>query len=629
MTSAERAFGGFTGRVLHVDLGSGATTVDEPAAEVYRRYGGGGGLALYYLLRELTPGVDPLGPGNIIVFMTGAMSGTPLWGANRYVVAAKSPLTMGLARSEAGGWWGPELKAAGFDGLVLKGRAPSPVYLMIRDGDIEVLPAGDLWGKSTGDVQDAIVERSGDRRTRVLQCGPAAEKGVRFAALTNELRHWNGRGGLGAVLASKNVRAIGVRGTGKPVVVNEERAQAILKDLRTSYNRNESSIHLHGTARGVPGLNADGILPTRNFVDGAFDGADKISGQTMSETILVGRGTCYACAVACKREVDVPEMGVTRKYGGPEYETIGSLGSLCGIDSLEYVAKGNQTCGEYGLDTISTGVAIAFAMECYERGLITDADTGGLELRFGNAEAMVEMIHRIGKREGLGDLLAEGVARAAKRLPAEAESLAMHVKGQETPLHEPRGKKGLALSYALSPTGADHMEAPHDPLLETVGLSNASLGPLGLYEPVDRMDLSYRKVRAFYVLQLLWGAYNVIGMCTFAAAPSGPIRLDQLVDFYSAVTGWPTSLWEMLRLAERAKAMYRVFNYREGLDADDDKLPRRFFEPLGNGPLQGEKLDVTEFEDARRLYYELCGWDRDTGAPTKARLLDLELEWLV
>lgn len=629
MSESDKGFGGFIGRVLRVDLTEGKSTVEEPAAELYRRYGGGGGLAVYYLLQELPPGTDPMGPGNMMVFMTGAMNGTPLWGANRYVVASKSPLTMGLARSEAGGWWGPELKAAGFDGIILTGRASGPVYLMIRDGRVEIVAAEDLWQQSTGDVQDAIVERSGDRRTRVLQCGPAATRGVRYAALTNELRHWNGRGGLGTVLASKNVRAIAVRGSRKPVMMDEERAREILKDLRLSYDRKESTMHLHGTARGVPGLNADGILPTRNFVDGYFENADNISGQRMSETILVGRGTCYACAVACKREVEVPAMGVVPKYGGPEYETIGSLGSLCNIDRLDYIAKGNQLCGEYGLDTISTGVAIAFAMECYEQGLITDADTGGLELRFGNAEAMVEMIHRIGRREGLGDLLAEGVARAAARLPEGAEHFAMHVKGQELPMHEPRGKKGLALSYALSPTGGDHMEAPHDPILETVGMHSKDLGPLGLYEPVDRMDFSYRKVRAFYLLQLLWGTYNVIGMCTFAAVPTGPIRLPQLVDYYTAVTGWSTSLWELLRLAERAKAMYRVFNHREGLGPNDDRLPKRFFEPLGNGSLEGEKLDQDEFDEACRTYYEFCGWDRDTGLPTPARLQSLELEWLI
>lgn len=543
-------------------------------------------------------------------------------------MVAKSPLSLGLGRSEAGGWWGPELKAAGFDGIILTGRAPEPVYLWIHDGEVEIRPAQDLWDKTTGEVQDAILEQTGERRARVLQCGPAAFRGVRFAALTNELRHWNGRCGMGAVLASKNVRAIAVRGTGKVRMVDEDRAREILRQLRTSYDRNQSTMHLHGTSRGVPGLNQDGIFPTRNFRDGQFDQADNISGPTMSATILVGRGTCYACAVACKREVEVPSLGVDPKYGGPEYETIGSLGSLCGIGSLEHVALGNQLCGQYGLDTISTGVAIAFAMECYENGLLTNADTGGLELRFGNAEAMLEMIHRIGRREGLGDLLAEGVARAAERIPG-SQRYAMHVKGQEVPLHEPRGKKGLALSYALSPTGADHMEAPHDPFLETIGIQGTDLAPLGLYEPLDRMDFSFRKVRAYYTLQLLWGTYNVIGMCTFAATPTGPIKLPQLVDFYSAVTGWSTSLWEMLRLAQRASTMYRVFNLREGLGPEDDRLPQRFFEPLGNGPLQGEKMDPAQFDDARRLFYELSGWDPQTGAPTRARLIELGLEWLL
>ncbi|NPV09989.1 MAG: aldehyde ferredoxin oxidoreductase family protein [Anaerolineae bacterium] len=628
MPASEKPFGGFTGRVLRVDLGAGRTTVEEPDEILYRRYGGGAGLATYFLLRELPVGVDPLGPENVMVFMTGAMSGTPLWGANRFVVVAKSPLTLGFGRSEAGGWWGPELKAAGFDGIILTGRSPQPVYLWIHDGEAEIRPADDLWGRVTGEVHDTILEQTGDRRTRVLQCGPAAERGVRFAALTNELRHWNGRCGMGAVMAAKNLRAIAVRGTGKVGMVNEERARGILRSLRTSYNRNESTMHLHGTARGVPGLNEDGILPTRNFRDGYFDQADNISGQTMSDTILVGRGTCYACAVACKREVEVPALGVSPKYGGPEYETVGSLGSLCGVGSLAHIAKGNQLCGEYGLDTISTGVAIAFAMECYENELLTQADTGGLDLRFGNAEAMLEMIHRIGRRQGLGDLLAEGVGRAALHIPG-SQRYAMHVKNQEVPMHEPRGKKGLALSYALSPTGADHVEAPHDPFLETVGMRGSDLEPLGLYEPLDRMDFSFRKVRAYYLLQLLWGTYNVIGMCNFAATPIGPIKLPDLVDYYGAVTGWAVSLWELLRLAERASAMYRMFNVREGFGVEEDRLPQRFFEPLGNGSLKGERMDAVEFEEARRLFYQLAGWDERTGVPTRARLLELDLEWLL
>ncbi|MHB0876173.1 MAG: aldehyde ferredoxin oxidoreductase family protein [Anaerolineae bacterium] len=625
----EKPFGGYTGRILRIDLSSGSVAVEEPEALLYRRYGGCGGLAAYYLLREQPVGVDALSPQNIMAFMTGPISGTPLWGANRFLVATKNALTGGYGESEAGGWWGPELKAAGFDGIILKGRSASPVYLWIKDGNVEIRDASHLWTLKTGDVQDAILAEVGEKRARVLQCGPAATRGVRFAALTNELKHWNGRCGMGAVLAAKNVRAIAVKGSARVKVVDEERSRAVVKSIRDSFKVSEFTMHIHGTSRGIPSLQQDGIFPTRNFRQGVFEEADNLTGPTMTETILTGRGTCYACAIACKREVTVPELGVIPKYGGPEYETIGALGSLCGIGDLKAIAKGNQMCGEYGIDTISTGVCIAFAMDCFENGLLTLEDTGGLDLRFGNVEAMLEMVRRIGEREGLGDLLAEGVARAAKALGPEAEKRAMHVKGQEVPLHEPRGKKGLALAYALSPTGADHMEAPHDPFLETIGVDGKLFSPLGLIEPVDRMDLSYKKVRAYYLAQLIWGLYNVVGMCTFAAAPTGPLTLTQLTEYMSAVTGWSLSLWEIVRMAQRASTMYRVFNVREGLTADDDTLPRRFFEPLENGPLAGETVDRDEFARAKSLFYELSGWDADSGEPKQATLIDLDLDWLL
>ena len=629
MSDVSKGFGGFTGKILRIDLTDRSIEVEEPGELTYRRYGGCGGLAVYYLLRELPVGVDPLGPDNMLVFMTAAMNGTPLYGANRYLAACRSPLTLAYAESEAGGWWGPELKFAGFDGVIIKGKASSPVYIWIEDGQVELRDAGHLWGRSTGEVQDAIKAETTGTRARVLQCGPAGERGVRFAALTNELHHWHGRCGLGAVMASKNLRAIAVRGTGKVKIVDQGRAREVLHWLRENYNRNESTMHLHGTARGVMGLNQDGILPTRNFRQGYFEQAEAICGETMTETILTGRGSCYSCAVACKRQVEVPERGVTPKYGGPEYETIGALGPLCGIGDLGIIAKGNQLCGEYGLDTISTGVAIAFAMECFENGILTEEETGGLDLRFGNGEAMLEMIECIARREGLGALLAEGVSRAAARLGPRAQKYAMHVKNQEVPMHEPRGKVGLSLSYAVSPTGADHMEAPHDPFLETLGLRGNDLAPLGLVQPVDRMDYSHRKVQNYYVLQLLWGTYNVIGMCDFAAVPIGPVPLPKLVDYYSAVTGWETSLWEMLQLAQRASAMYRLFNAREGFGPGDDYLPARVLEPLQNGPLKGEKLDPAQFERAKRLFYEMSGWDGKTGLPTRTTLIELGLDWLL
>lgn len=624
-----KPLGGYTGRVLRIDLTTGEVSVEEPDAVTYRRYGGCGGLGAYYLLCELPAGVDALSPDNVMAFMTGPLSGAPLWGGNRFAVTTKNALTGGFGRSEAGGWWGPELKAAGFDGIILKGRARRPSYLWIRDGDVELRDASHLWQLPTGDVQDAILAEVGERRARVLQCGPAATRGVRFAALTGELKHWNGRCGMGAVLASKNVRAIAVRGSGRVLMADEERVRAVVKGIREGFSVRDFTMHIHGTSRGVPGLQQDGILPTRNFRQGVFERAGEITGAKMTETILTGRGTCHSCAIACKREVSVPELGVTPKYGGPEYETVAALGSLCGIGDLKVIAKGNQLCGEYGIDTISTGVCIAFAMDCFENGILAPEDTGGLDLRFGNADAMLEMIRRIGEREGLGDVLAEGVARAAKRLGPEAARRAMHVKGQEVPMHEPRGKTGVGLAYALAATGADHMEAPHDPVFETIGIDSKLLSPIGLIEPVDRMDLSHKKVRAYYLAQLLWGLYNVIGMCCFAGVPTGPVTLPQIAECLSATTGWSVGTWELLRMAQRASTMYRLFNLREGVTAEDDTLPPRFFEPLENGPLEGESIDREQFAAAKRLFYELSGWDADSGVPTRATLIALDLDWLL
>ena len=428
-------------------------------------------------------------------------------------------------------------------------------------------------------------------------------------------------------MGSKNLKAIAVRGSKRMTPFDKEAARAVLEWFRENYDKENDMMHLYGTSRIVSALDAGGILPTRNFRDGSFDKAKEISGQTMAETILKRRGTCYACMVACKREVEVPELGVEQKYGGPEYETIASLGSLCGIGNLEVIAKGNQLCNQYVLDTISTGAVIAFAMECYENGILTKEDTGGLAVDFGNEEALLKLIEMIGRREGIGDVLAEGVKRAAAKIGKGAEQYAMHVKGQELPMHEPRGKQSLALAYSTSPTGADHMEAPHDVFFDAFNPQGHPLGALGLIEPVDALDLSHRKVRAYYYCQLAWSFYNSLGMCDFVGAPLGSLSLEQMVDYVNAVTGWDVSLWELLKVGERANSMSRIFNYREGFTKADDTLPDRIFEGIGNGALEGVKVERAEFAEALELFYQMSGWD-DTGYPTKSKLAELELDWL-
>jgi aldehyde:ferredoxin oxidoreductase len=615
-----------TGKLLHVDLTTRQTRAEELSEPVMRKYMGGGALASYLLLRDMPAGVDPLGPDNVLVLVTSIINGMSLSGSNRYTAAAKSPLTGAYGESEAGGWWGPELRAAGWHGVVIRGKADRPVYLWIKDDRVEIRDAAAYWGKLSGDVQDGLEAELGDRRIRVLQTGIAGERGVRYAALVNQLKHFHGRCGLGAVMGSKNLKAVVVRGSTPPVAADKEVAKDQLKWFREHYDRANDRFHQTGSAGGLLSLEAGGILPTRNFRDGSFEKARDISGQKMAETILVNRGTCYACMVACKREVEVKALGVTPKYGGPEYETLGATGSLCGIGDLEKLALINQLYAQYVLDSISTGAAIAFAMECYEHGIITKETTGGLDLTWGNADDTIALVHQIGRREGFGKLLGEGVKRAAAQIGRGAEKFALHVKGQELPMHDPRGKKGLSLAYAISPTGADHMEAPHDPAYAGFHPQGHPLGVLGLIEPLDPLVLDAKKVRAFHTTQQVWSFYNSVGMCDFVGAPLNTLELQPLVDYINAVTGWNVSLFELMKLGERANTMARLFNLREGLSSNDDVLPPRLHEGLGNGKLKGEKVDRDQFLAARRTYYEMAGWEPETGRPTFAKLAELGIE---
>jgi aldehyde:ferredoxin oxidoreductase len=620
---------GYHGKILRVDLTSGTHRVEEVPETLYRRYLGGGGLATHYLLTELPPGVDPLGPQNMLIFMTSVMNGTSLSGANRYSAAGKSPLSGGFGEAEAGGYWGPELKAAGYDGIIITGAAAKPVYLWIKDGSVEIRDAAAYWGKLASEVQAGLETELGDKRIRVLQTGIGGERLVRYAAIVNQQRHFHGRAGLGAVMGSKKLKAIAVRGHTAPRPLDRQGAQDVLKWFREHYDRDHDDMHLYGTPSGIPSLQSDGILPTRNFRQGNFEFFRELSGQRMADTILVNRGTCFACAVACKREVSVPEEGVRPEHGGMEYETIAAQGSLLGVGDLKKVARFSTLVNEYVLDSISTGMCIAWAQECYERGLLTKEDTAGLELTWGNVAAIETLIHQIAKREGFGQLLGEGTYRAARQVGRGTERYVLTCKCQELPMHEPRGKKGVALQYALSPTGADHMEAPHDPDFENLdALDSSPLSALGLIEPVGRLDLGPKKVRALYYSQILWNAYNCVGMCDFVGVPINPLRVEKLVDYINAVTGWQMSVHEFWKVGERANTMARLFNFREGMTAADDALPPRLYEGLENGPLQGERIDPEQFETAKRLYYEMAGWDSTTGAPLAGKLAELGLDWV-
>jgi aldehyde:ferredoxin oxidoreductase len=618
---------GYNGKILRVDLKTNDIKIQEPPEKIYRGFLGGGALALYYLTKEMKPGIDPLGPENMLIFTTSVATGTQGMGFSRFTVAAKSPITGYFGEAEAGGWWGPELKFSGFDGIIIKGKSARPVYLWVHDGEAELRDASHLWGQMSRESQEMIRKELGDEKVRVALIGPGGEKLVRFACIVNELKHVNGRAGLGSVMGAKNLKAIAVRGD-KSMSLNDPKAvREIVREVMEVYKKNPTPLGNLGTACYVLPLNQKGLLPTRNFITGSFDKAESISGEVMNDTILFKRGACYRCPVSCKREVKVDApFNVDPIYGGPEYETIAALGSLCCIADLKALALGNQLCGAYTLDSISTGITIAFAMECFEKGIITTKDTGGIKLQFGDAESMLQMIELIGKREGFGNFLAEGVKVAAERLGKDAAKYAMHVKGLPVPMHEPRGKAGVALQYAISPTGADHCEAPHDVVFESETLLKP-LMPLGIIEPVSSLDLSLRKVRIIVYLQQLFNMFNSIGICNFTVHPMGPMSLNYLVNYVNAVTGWNSSLWELMKVGERHTNMARIFNLREGLTPKDDSLPDRFFQPLEGGALKGKKIDPQEFQLALKTYYEMMGWN-ETGIPLRGKLEELSLEWL-
>jgi aldehyde:ferredoxin oxidoreductase len=622
---------GFTGKWLRVDLSTGSIRVESVGEEVYREYLGGRGLVAYVLFRELKPRVDPLSPENKLIFATSVITGAPVPGVNRVVVGAKSPLTGTYCESEAGGYFAPELKYAGFDVVVVEGASEKPVYLWIRDGRAELRDASHLWGRLTKDATEEIKRELGEPLARVACIGPAGEKLVKFANIMFDHRYAAGRGGLGAVMGSKKLKAVVVRATKRSVqFYNEKSLVELAKWFYENWRKQPGAVSrsTYGTAELVTPLNRDGTLPTLNFRGGSFKRADEISGEALNKTILVKRSTCFACSIKCKPDVRAKHPYETDPaYGGPEYETIAAFGSLCGVSDLGVIAYANQVCNAYGVDTISAGVAVAFAMELFERGVISEKDTGGLKLRLGDPEALLRLLHMIVNREGFGDVLAEGVKRAAEIIGRGAEKYAVHVKGREVPMHEPRGKVGVGLAYALSPIGADHLQAPHDPTFERVA---EHLVALGITRPVNRLSLDYEKVRVVYYGMLWWSLLDCLGICKFTFTPhsAGVYTPNHLVEIVNAATGWQVSLWTLLKAGERALNLARAFNAREGFTSRDDTLPDRFFEEMEFGARRGQRIDRAEFERAIKLFYEIAGWDEE-GRPKPAKLYELGLDYVV
>ena len=617
---------GYWGRILRVNLSTQEISVDQHDEKFYRTYLGGKGIVAHYLLKEVPPGCDPLGPDNVLVFAASVLTGTAIPGAARNSAGAKSPLTGGYGEGEGGGHWGVRLRWAGYDAVVISGQSEKPVYLWINNDTAELRDASKLWGLKAYETQEAIRNAVGDKKAAAAMIGPGGERLIRYACIALGLHDFIGRSGLGAVMGAKKLKAVAVNGNMRPQVAHKEGIADIARWLRDNYEASLGTMTEMGTARAVPLFNSAGAFPTRNFREGSFEAYETLAGRYMTDSILVDRASCYACPVHCKRvvEIDEEDMKVSRRYGGPEYESIGAFGSNCGVGDLKAVAKANEICDANTLDVISAGVMISGAIECAELGLLPADLTKNLDLKFGSAQGMLDLLNQIVNREGLGDILAEGPRGIADKLGKEAAAYFFHVKGQPFPLHEPRWKTGMGIGFALAATGAEHMTNIHDNMYASEEAPTfIAAQHLGILDPVETSELSPNKARVWVYMVLNRSINNNVCVCSFM-----PYSLDHIIEQIKCVTGWNVSGWELIKVSERSINMAQAFNTREGFTSEDDILPDRFFEPLQGGALKGQDMDRQQFNETRNMIYDMLGWDRQSAAPKRWKLYELGLDWV-
>jgi len=596
----------FLGDVLRVNLSKGNISREELPMEAVRRFIGGRGLGAWHLYNEVEPEADPLGPANRLIFMNGPLVGTPLPACNKINLCFKSPLTSGYSYSLCGGHWGPELRFSGHTGLIIEGASREPVYLWIDDDEIELRPADRLWGRTVPETEELLrAELGGDELVQIACIGPAGEMLNRMACITAGRFREFGRGGCGAVMGSKRLKAIAVRGTGTVrfddvagVMGLAERLTAdLLIQPKTIERRN------YGTAEFLKGINDNGFLCTRNFSGTHFEEGHLLEGPRMREAIVVGDSSCFACPVACgKRSYVKTRDGRRMLLEGPEFETIALLGANCGVSDWESLVEATLVCDEYGFDTMNAGACVSLAMECFEKGIITIRDTGGMELRFGNGAALVSLLRMMAERRGIGDILAEGVRCASERFGAP--ELAMHSRGQALPAYDPRGCKSMALAYATSPKGAHHMFSP------TMG-----------HEIAAGTRLSYEGKGALHMEnQMEMCAVDSLGICSTVR---GSFNISEQARAFGLVTGMKLDVEGLKLAAERTINLERIYNARLGFSRKDDTLPKRILcEPVPSGPSAGETVDLDRLLDE---YYSQMGWNLEDGLPTRERLLTLGL----
>jgi len=615
---------GWNGKLLRVDLTNQTVSAEDIDPQDAKDLIGGRGLAIKYLYEEMDPQVAPLSPENRLILATGPLTATPAPTGNRYMVITKSPLTGALSCSNSGGVFPTEMKRTGFDLIIFEGQAQEPVYLWVNDDQdfgelsraVEIRPAGHIWGQDTHETEDIILAET-DPKAKVACIGPAGERLARIAAIINDKHRAAARSGVGAVMGSKNLKAVAVRGTKKVACAEPEKMRELCRQVRAEVAeavKKGTSLNLYGTAYVPAVTNEIGILPTRNFQTGMFDGVEGITGHVLREKYLIRPKPCFGCPIACGRLTRVEDPVYSGEGEGPEYETIAALGSACGVDNLAAITKANYLCNELGLDTISIGATISCAMELHEKGYLPEEDIG-MPLHFGDADAMIEMVKLAGMREGFGDLLAEGSYRLAKKYGHPEYSIS--AKKQEFPGYDPRGSKGMGLLYATSNIGASHMAG-----------DLAYMEVFGVPKKLDPLTI---EKKPWYIKHFedIFAIIDAAGLCVFLTIrylcdPTHEVMPTRLTELLNCATGAAYTVDSLLEAGDRIYSLERMFLVKAGFSRADDTLPPRMLEePMPEGPAKGHVVELDEMLDE---FYALRGWD-ENGIPTQEKLESLGLSW--
>lgn len=620
---------GYNGQILRVDLTTRKLETEKLSDSFYRTYMGGGAVGAYYLLKETTASTDAFDPENIITIAPSVTTGAVITGVSRCSVVGLSPLTGAVGEGQAGGSIGPMIKRAGFDAIIVTGRSKSPCYLYINAKEAEIRDASEFTGQPAGAVYDKLMESLGKSKLSIIQCGPAGENKVRFASLMVDRNNVVGRTGLGAVFGSKNLRAVAVRGDGELQFADPDQ----LKNFNQMAKERLKTAGFPSILRksGTPGVFAiqarSGNTATHNFSRSFHEDYLELDAETIEKELSSGKATCLGCIVACRKRVraDAPYQ-ISDKLGGPEFETLSLLGSNLDIMDAAAVSKANEMCNEFGLDTITTGAMASYVMESMEKGAISLDHNQGQPVRFGSADDLFKLIEKITRREGIGDILADGFQHAVATFGDASKPFAIHSKGQGLPAHMAQLKPSQALMYAACPIGGDHMSAEHDWFLNE---ADDDCRGLGIFGPGDASSTNLSKARMTAFSQHYYSLLDSLTLCMFMWGPGSLFNYRDLEDLLKHTVGWNCTLWELMKAGERKTNMLKQINARRGFTRADDILPERLYEPLPDGPAQGKCVDRELFETMLDHYYDIMGWARESGNPTAGKLTELGLDWVL